>query len=168
MRPADGTYPHYLTNYISQASGENLNDALMHSTELLLKSLSEIPENKGDFAYAEGKWTIKQVLIHISDAERVFSYRLLRFGRGDEQQPLPFDENYYAENCNAEKRTLQDVIEELFAVRNSTTALIHSFTQDDLNKNGNTAIGKISVNALGFAICGHSNHHIKVIKEKYL
>lgn len=168
MRPTDGTYPHYLTNYISQAIGDNLNAALVHSTELLLKSLVNIPENKGDYAYSDGKWTIKQMLIHISDAERVFSYRLLRFARGDEQQPLPFDENFYAENCNAGKRNLQEVIEELIAVRNSTTALINSLTQEDLNKNGNSSVGKISVNALSFAICGHSNHHIKVLTDKYL
>lgn len=168
MRPVKGTYPTYLENYISQAPGSDLHEALPDSTQDLLKTLSSIPDDKGDFAYAEGKWSIKELLIHISDAERIFAYRLLRFARGDEQQPLPFEEDDYAKNCNANKRSLKSVTEELIAVRNATVALIESLQEEDLNKTGKTAIGSITVNALGFAICGHCAHHLKVLRERYL
>lgn len=168
MRPLKGTYPEYLEAYIAQAKGNNLHEALLYNTEELLKILYAIPDNQGDYAYSEGKWTIKQLLIHISDSERIFSYRLLRFIRGDEQQPLPFEEDEYAANCNAGKRSIDDVIEELVAVRNATTALIESLQPEDLNKKGKTSAGTITVNALGFAICGHCNHHLKVLIEKYL
>lgn len=168
MRPKKGTYPSYLENYISKAIGNNLHDALIHSTEHLLQTISSIPDEEGDYAYAEGKWTIKELLIHISDAERVFSYRLLRFARGDQQQPLPFEEDEYVKNCNADKRSLSSVIEELIAVRNATASLVESLQSEDLNKTGNTSVGTITVNALGFAICGHCNHHLSVLEEKYL
>lgn len=168
MRPAKGTYPSFLDSYIAKAKGKNLHEALIHSTEELMETLTMIPDDKGDYAYAEGKWTIKQLLIHISDAERIFAYRLLRFARNDQQQPLPFEEDDYAKTCNADKRSLSSVIEELIAVRNATASLIESLQPEDLNKEGNTAAGKTTVNAIGFSICGHCNHHISVLRERYL
>lgn len=168
MRPKKGTYPEYLESYIAKAKGSNLHDALVNSTELLLETISSIPDEEGDFAYASGKWTIKELLIHISDAERIFAYRLLRFTRGDQQQPLPFEEDDYVKNCNAGKRSLSSVIEELISVRNATAALVESLQPEDLNKTGKTSVGTITVNALGYAICGHCNHHLSVLKEKYL
>jgi hypothetical protein len=168
MRPASDTYTPYLEKYFSQAPGNDVHEALTISTTDILKTLSSIPDDKGDFAYAEGKWTIKQLLIHISDAERIFAYRLLRFARGDEQQPLPFEEDDYVRNCNADKRSLKSVIEEIIAVRNATVALIESLQEEDLPKTGKTAVGIISVNDLGFVICGHCTHHLKVLRERYL
>lgn len=168
MRPVKGTYPEFLESYIAKANGENLHEALTNSTEQLMQTLTLIPDDKGDFAYAEGKWTIKQLLIHISDAERIFAYRLLRFARNDQQQPLPFEEDDYANNCHAEKRSLESVIEELISVRNSTASLIESLQPEDYKKPGKTAAGKTTVNAVGFAICGHCNHHISVLRERYL
>lgn len=168
MRPKKGTYPDYLENYIAKAKGNNLHDALSDCTQTLLQIISMIPDVKGDYAYEKGKWTIKQLLIHISDAERIFAYRLLRFSRGDQQQPIPFEEDDYAANCNADKRTLESVIEEMIAVRNATATLIESLQPEDFNKTGKTAVGTITVNALGFAICGHCNHHLSVLKERYL
>lgn len=168
MRPAQGSYPNYLENYISQVKENNLHEALHSNTEKMLQVVSMIPVDKGDFAYGEGKWTIKQLLIHVSDAERIFAYRLLRFARGDQQQPLPFEEDDYAKNCQAENRSLTSVVEELIAVRNATVALIESLSESDLLKTGKTSIGTITVNALGFAICGHCTHHLKILKERYL
>lgn len=168
MQPAKGTYPDYLESYIALAHGNNLHEALANSTQDLLQTLTLIPDDKGDFVYAEGKWSVKQLLIHISDAERIFSYRLLRFARGDAQQPLPFEEDDYANNCNAGKRILKSVIEEIISVRNATVTLIESLQEHDLNKTGKTAIGTITINALGFAICGHCTHHLKVLRERYL
>lgn len=167
MRPQQGTYPAFLETYISKVKEDNVLSALKANTELLNTFFKSIPQDKGDFAYAPGKWTIKQLIIHISDAERIFSYRALRFARGDEQQPLPFEEDDYAANCKAEKRSLQSVIEELVAVRKSTTLLFETFDESDLLKPGNTASGRTNVNAIGFAICGHAAHHIGIAKERY-
>jgi uncharacterized damage-inducible protein DinB len=168
MRPVTGTYPKFLETYISKIKEDNAHEALRNNTTHLFQFLDSIPEDKGDHAYAEGKWTIKQLLIHISDAERIFAYRALRFARGDEQQPLPFEEDDYAANCNAGKRTLKSVIEELKAVRQATIHLVDSFGGEELNKPGNTASGRTTVNAVIYAICGHSAHHMNVAKERYL
>lgn len=167
MRPVEGTYPKFLEPYISKVKEDHILKALEANTKILNEFLKSIPKDKADYAYAPGKWTIKQLIIHISDAERIFSYRALRFARGDEQQPLPFEEDDYAANCKADKRTLESVIEEIVAVRKSTTLLFESFDESDLQKSGNTASGRTTVNAVGYAICGHAAHHLTVLKERY-
>src|SRR5688572_4675548 len=146
MRPDPGTYPPYLEAYISKVKENDAHEALKKNTKSLFDFLESIPENKADYAYAEGKWTLKQLLIHMADAERVFSYRAMRFARGDEQQPLSFDEDKYAANCNAEKRSLRSILSELKAVRQATVHLFESFDDAELSRTGNTAIGKITVN----------------------
>jgi uncharacterized damage-inducible protein DinB len=168
MRPVEGTYPKFLETYISKVNEDHVLKALEANTKALTGFLNSIPKNKGDYAYAAGKWTIKQLIIHISDAERIFSYRALRFARGDEQQPLPFEEDDYAANSKAEKRSLESAVEELLTVRKATTLLFQSFDEADLLKPGNTASGKTTVNAIGYAICGHAAHHIGIAKERYL
>lgn len=168
MRPVEGTYPKFLETYISKVKEDHVLKALEANTQLLQTVLNSIPKDKDNYAYADGKWTVKQLIIHITDAERIFSYRALRFARGDEQQPLPFEEDDYAANCKAEKRTLNSVIEELMAVRKATTLLFETFDETDLLKPGNTASGRTTVNAIGYSICGHANHHIKVLQERYL
>lgn len=168
MRPLQGTYPSFLETYITKVKEDNIISALKANTDLLESFLKSIPQDKGDYAYAPGKWTIKQLIIHISDAERIFSYRALRFSRGDSQQPLPFDEDVYAKNSNADKRSLNSTIEELLAIRKATILLFESFSEESLSLTGTTASGNISVNSLGYAICGHAAHHINVAKERYL
>ena len=168
MRPEQGTYPAFLETYISKVKEDNILDALKANTQILESFLKSIPVDKGDYAYAPGKWTIKQLIIHISDAERIFSYRALRFGRGDAQQPLPFEEDDYAKNSNADKRTLNSVIEELLAIRKATTLLFESFSEETLKLEGITAMGKVSVNSIGYAICGHAAHHVGVATQRYL
>ncbi len=168
MLPVKENYPPFLENYISLVKEADVMLAIKTNTSALETLLRTIPNDKGDHAYAPGKWTIKQLLIHISDAERIFSYRALRFARGDDQQPLPFEEDEYAANSNADKRTLESVIDEILAVRKATTLLFESFTNDSLHKTGNTAAGKVTVNALGYTICGHTKHHINILNERYL
>jgi hypothetical protein len=168
MHPEQRTYPAFIETYISKAKEENIHSALKANTQLLEVFFKLIPQDKGDYAYAPGKWTIKQLIIHISDAERIFSYRALRFARGDAQQPLPFEEDDYAKNSNADKRTLNSVIEELLAVRKATTLLFESFPEETLKMEGTTAMGKVSVNSIGYAICGHAAHHVGVATQRYL
>ncbi len=167
MKPQVDEYPHYFGTYIAHVEENDCIKALENTEKEILTYLRSIPENKGDFAYAPGKWTVKQLIIHVSDAERIFAYRALRFSRGDAQQNLSFEENDYANNCEATERSLQSVIEEFEAVRKATILLYKSFSAKTLQNLGNTSVGKTTVNALGFTISGHAIHHIKVLKERY-
>lgn len=168
MRPPKGTYPDYYENYIPLAKQNTIAEALLQNETETISFFKSIPENMGDFAYAEGKWTIKGVLNHIIDTERIFSYRALRFARKDYTQPLPYEQDDYVANAGLEHRTLSEMITEFETVRKATISLYSSFSSEALQRIGQTAAGKASVNAIGFTICGHSIHHINVVKERYL
>jgi len=167
-RPDLTRVPDYFHNYIKQAEGDDLMDVLKKQTRSFEDFLNEIPKNKRNYSYAEGKWTIKELLQHIIDAERIFAYRALCFARKD-TTPLPsFEENSYAANSKAGQRKWKDLVKEFEAVRRSTEILFDSFDEEQLETAG-TASGKSNyVSAIGFIIAGHANHHIKVVKEKYL
>lgn len=167
-RPDLTRVPDYYHNYINQAEGDDLIDILKKQTRSFEQFLEEIPKSKRKYRYAEDKWTIKEVLQHIIDAERVFAYRALCFARKD-ATPLPsFDENNYADNSKADQRKWKDLVNEFRAVRESTELLFSSFDDEQLETAG-TASGKSNyVLAIGFIIAGHANHHIKVTKERYL
>src|SRR5690606_5877951 len=135
---------------------------------LLFKTaLAKVPKEKQNFFYAEGKWTVKQLLIHIIDTERILAYRALRFARKDAQQPLPFDENTYAANAEVTERSLEDLLAEFESVRNATVSLYKSFSEPILLNKGKTAIGETTVIAIGFMICGHAAHHLYILQERY-
>ncbi len=168
MRPLPQTFPPYFEKYISLIKEDNVINALQNNLSKVMNMVSEIPANKEDFAYADGKWTIKQVVQHIIDTERILSYRALRFARKDPQQPLAFDENVYAFNSNVNKKSLADIVEEFVTVRAATLSLYKSFNEEALLETGTTTMGQASVLAIGFFICGHGLHHLNVIKERYL
>jgi uncharacterized damage-inducible protein DinB len=126
-----------------------------------------IPEEKAPYRYAEGKWSVKEMLQHIIDTERIFGYRALSIARKD-TTPLPgFDENTYANASKAGERSLAGLIEELKAVRTSTDLLLKSFTEDDLQQTGITNGHPNTVNAIGYIIFGHILHHKKILEERY-
>ena len=168
-RPTSGTFhPIYQQRYIDAAIGESPLDLITNHSTSFIVFINSIPEEKADYCYALGKWTVKQLLQHLIDTERIFSYRALRFSRG-EPLPLPgFNENSYASNAPASHRTLSSLKEEFAFVRQSTDILIKSFTEDQLNKNGVASNYVISVNALCFIIFGHIIHHQKILQERYL
>jgi len=167
MRPQQGDYNPYFDNYISLVKGENILDALESNFKSTRDFLKSIPEEKGDYAYAEGKWSVKQVIIHITDTERVFAYRALTIARGD-NTPLPgYDENVWADNCAAEKRTLADVVEEYLSVRQSTIHLVKSFDEEMFSRKGIANNNPASVVALLYVIAGHEIHHLNVLRERY-
>ena len=129
MRPQQSDYNPYFDNYISLVKGENILAALESNYKIIQQFLKSIPEEKGDYSYADDKWSVKQVIIHITDTERVFAYRALSIARAD-TTPLPgYDENIWAENYAAEKRTLADVVEEFLSLRQSTIHLVKSFDE---------------------------------------
>jgi uncharacterized damage-inducible protein DinB len=130
--------------------------------------LATLPESRAGYRYAEGKWSIKQVVGHLSDAERIFSYRALRIARGDQSPLASFDENAYAETASSDRRTLSALSAELKVVREATIALFDSLPDDAWTRTG-TASGKtVSVRALAYVTAGHAEHHLRILRERYL
>ena len=116
----------------------------------------------------EGKWTIKDILLHLIVAERIFAYRALRIGRGDTTPLASFEENDYVPNANANLQSLENLLEEFQLVRKSTLLLFKKFSEEQLTYLGTSSDHSISVRAIGFLISGHQNHHLKIIQERYL
>ena len=168
MRPDLTRVPAFYHNYINQVPDNDLMIAFKNQTPLVIDFFQSIPSDKIDYAYAEGKWTIKEMLQHIIDAERVFCYRALRFARKD-PTPLPgFDENLFAANAKADKRKWNDLLEEFKTVRKATEWLYSSFDEEQLNAEGVSNKSSNYVLAFGYISVGHTLHHIKIIKERYL
>jgi hypothetical protein len=160
--------PEYFDRYI------NLTDDVtyMEALEISLKELENAPIEKwnalGEKVYAPGKWTVKDILQHYIDTERVFTYRMTAFARKDTQNMLSFDEDLYAQNAQANQRTINDLVEELILVRKNYIALYKSFTPEMLQLSGKGYNGsEYSVLAMAFMIPGHQRWHIKVVEEKY-
>ena len=163
-----GDYLSYSQPYIDVVGTAELKDLMGKQYNNFPQFIESLPEEKLRFAYAEGKWTILEVLVHILDAERVFQYRALRFARKDDT-PLPgFDQDIYVPNSMANERTKKDIIEEYRAVRSSSLALFNPFDDEVLHRSGIASGGKMTVAALGFMICGHQKHHRNIIRERYL
>lgn len=159
----------YFSGYIQLVSNEyTLLEELEISVHRFIKFVQNIPLDRFDFRYAERKWTIKDIIQHIIDTERIFSYRALRFARDDSNSLVGFDENDYARVAMANQRSIMDLLTELAVVRQATLSLFKSFSTTDLVKMGVASNNPISVRALGFLIIGHQNHHQNVFQEKYL
>jgi len=167
MRPQPGSYPDYYGNYIPLVKQNTVTEALVENEKETVTFFNSISADMEDFAYAPGKWTIKEVLNHLIDTERVFSYRALRFARKDEKQPLSFEQDDYVANAELGNKKLNKLVDEFITVRKATLSLFDSFSAEALERTGQTAAGKASVNAIGFTICGHNTHHMNVIKERY-
>jgi len=165
-RPQTHEYPAWGETYIKLVGEDVLEQMEKQATEFpdFVNSLIE----KADYAYAPGKWTIKEVIGHIIDTERVFIYRLMCFARA-EQHALPgFDEEDYVLNAHFSDRSLLSLSEEFALLRKSNLYLINSLTEKELKRSGTASERQITVRALLFVMAGHIIHHISVIKERYL
>jgi len=168
MRPDLSRVGNSFHNYINQVTEDELAEAFDKESGSFIRFLDTIPVEKYDYRYAEGKWTIKEVLQHIIDAERIFAYRALRFARKD-KTPLPgFDENSFAAASKADARNWDKLVEEFKVVRRSSELLFHSFDEEQLESDGISSNAPNYVLALGFIIIGHTMHHQKILKERYL
>ena len=168
MRPDLSRVPAFYHNYINQVPEDDLPEAFNTQTPAFIQFIESIPPGKYDYRYAEGKWTIKEMLQHIIDAERIFAYRALRFARKDPTFLPGFDENSFADNAKADKRDWNNLVEEFKAVRMSSAYLFASLDDDQLDAAGTANNNSIYVRGIGFIVVGHSLHHMKVIKERYL
>lgn len=166
-RPAADEHIEYYGRYIAQAPGDDALEALRETGESLTRLVQGLDETKALHRYAPGKWSVKEVLNHITDGERVFSYRALRFARAD-NTPLPgFDENTWVPNAGSDRRPLAEIVDELRAVRASSLAMFRSFEAEALTRRGEANGHGISVRALAWIIAGHSRHHETLFRERY-
>lgn len=160
--------PTYFDRYINLTDDVSYLEALQTSLQELENAPLEKWKALGEQVYAPRKWTIKDILQHCIDTERVFSYRITAIARGDKQIMTPYEEDDYAENAQANRRTLEDLYEEFILLRKSTIAMYKSFSPEMLQQLGNGANGmKYCVLSLGFMIAGHQRWHFKVVEERY-
>lgn len=169
-KPQPNEYAIFYANYVALAA-QSTGDILQTLAALKLstfQTFSSIASDKEDYAYADGKWTIKQLLSHLIDAERIFAYRLLRLLRGD-QTPLPgFDENAYVNNTDLSGYTLPGLASEFKAVREANLYLYNAVNDEQSLLTGTASGLVVSIRALLHIIAGHELHHLAILKERYL
>jgi uncharacterized damage-inducible protein DinB len=167
-KPLPGTFQPYAATYINQVQEDHLPQAFKAQHALLNEFFESIPPEKENYAYAPGKWTLKQMLQHIIDAERIFAYRALCIARGETLDLPGFEENDYAANSHASNRNWKELVEELRAVRRTTEILFNSFTEEAVMNKGLANNFPVTPHSLGFILIGHLYHHVTVIKERYI
>lgn len=158
----------YIQRYLDQIPSGDLLAELKISEDKTVGIYSNLTEEQSKFAYAEGKWTLKGLLLHLSDTERVFQYRILAFARGDKNNLPGFDENEYADQSFASERSLESLLEEYKLVRKSSQILLETMNPVALQNIGTANSHEISVETIGKLIIGHNYHHLNIIEERYL
>ena len=167
-KPTTEEYAPYYETYVSKVNINDLIDALEKGQTEVIKFIESISADKFDYRYQEGKWTIKEIMVHLMDVERIFTYRALRISRNDRTALAGFDEDEYIPGSNASTRSLQSLIDEYIALRRSTIEFFKNITPEMSLRTGIANGKEISVRALGFIIPGHELHHTGVIRERYL
>ena len=166
-RPEANEYAPYYAGYVSHVEGDDALAALSRQVQDIKNLPSEFPEERANEGYAPGKWSAKEVIGHMSDAERVFAYRALRFAR-DDRTPLPgFEQDGYVAAGNFNRRTVADLAAEFAAVRETTLALFANLGEEAWARGGPASGHEVSVRALAFIIAGHAEHHIKILRARY-
>ena len=168
QRPAPGTYPPFTQTYLDLVPAEaDALTQLRQQAPQLHQELAALTEAQALLRYAPGKWSPKQMLLHVVDAERIFTYRALRFARGDAQELPGFDENTFAAYSEADDRSLADLLAEYQAVRAATLAFFGSLTAGQLDRAGRANGHPVSVRALLYMAAGHEAHHLRILRERY-
>lgn len=168
IKPESGEYAPYYDRYISRVPPGDILTILEEQMENTMGFCADIDEEKAGYRYGEGKWSLKEVVGHIVDTERILAYRAFRFARKDET-PLPgFEQDDYVKHSNYRERTLQNILKEFRAVRNSTIALFGNFDDAVWTYQGVASGFNISVRALAYILAGHELHHRKILEERYL
>jgi uncharacterized damage-inducible protein DinB len=166
-RPEKSEYAPYYETYVSLIQGSDILSILEAQRLQTAQLFAARSERDGNFRYAPGKWTVKEVLGHVSDAERIFAYRALRIARGD-QTPLPgFEQEGYVQNGSFAERTLTNIAEEFAVVRAATLALFRPLSQEAWMRRGTASNYEVTVHALAYIIAGHELHHRRILEERY-
>ena len=167
-RPSKNDYAEYYNQYVREIESDDIIEILEKQLIDNLKLFKEITEEKANYAYQEGKWSIKEVLGHCIDTERIFAYRALCIARGEKQHLPGMEQDDYVKEGEFNKRTLKNLLNEYELLRKSNIILFKSFQEKELQNRGVASDNEVTVLALMFIIAGHEKHHIKVLKEKYL
>ena len=167
-RPAKEEYAAYYEGYINLVEGDDPIKVMEIQGVKTYELINGLSEEQANHKYADGKWSVKEVIGHVMDTERVMAYRALCFARGEKQKLPGFEQDDYAAAANFGKRRLPEIAAEFRLVRNANIAMFKSFDEATLNKIGNANGKDTSVLAFLYIIAGHELHHIKIIKEKYL
>jgi hypothetical protein len=162
------TLPDFHKRYVEHVKNYDVLQALTLSSAETVALVRSIPEAKGNYRYGPDKWTIKELLCHMMDTERILAYRALRFARNDKTSLHGFEENDYAPEANAGNRVLQDIAAEMDRLRLTTIDLFKSLTPEMLTRSGFANNLELSVINLGYIIAGHESHHRAILKERYL
>lgn len=165
-RPDQSEFAPFYAGYVGKVPGSGPEPLMMQQIDEL-ERLRALPEDRANHAYAAGKWTVKELIGHIADAERVFSYRLVRIARGDKTPLSGFDENTWAKAAPHRKRRLTEVIDEMIAIRRATLALVGSLDQSTISNVGLANNNSVSARAICWIIAGHTQHHLDILRDKY-
>ena len=169
MKPLDPSeYSPYHKAYLDVVPDDDILATIASQLETIPALLKQIPEERGVYAYAPGKWSIKQLIGHMSDTERIFAYRALRIGRNDVTPLAGFEQDDYIAGADFNARPLQNLIEEFIAIRQSSLALFNQFTAEELLRRGTANGSPISVRALAYITAGHAEHHVRILKSRYV
>ena len=168
IKPSNEEFPFYFETYIELVSEGSIEDTLIKQLNDTTAFLSNTSETQANYRYATGKWTLKEVIGHITDTERIMSYRLLRIARGDQSPLAGYDDEAYVNEAAFHSRSLPDLLKDFSAVRQSTVSLVRSLPEDVWSRKGIANNSEISVRALAYIIAGHELHHVKIIKDKYI
>ncbi len=167
--PAQSEYPTYANMYMKYTVKDgSLIQQLTESLETTLKLIKSLPEAALNFRYQEGKWSIKDILVHIIDDERIYCFRALAFARNDKTNFPGFEQDDYANFADTNKRSIENILAEYQAVRLATTTLFAGFSETALQRIGTANNNNTSVRALGYHILGHELHHTEVVKKHYI
>ncbi|MFM2145635.1 MAG: hypothetical protein RL732_471 [Bacteroidota bacterium] len=162
------TAPEFYQGYLENAKARKVSTALRSNNRTFRKFLKSIPKKKWDHAYADGKWTVKQVIQHVLDAERVFCLRALWFARQPDSVLPGFDENKWATQATAAEREPREIIKEFISLRRATQLMFETFTTEELQRKGIIEGNPVSVAALGYITAGHTGHHLNILLERYM
>lgn len=168
MRPGPGDYAPYYESYIKLVEGDDILRILNDQSKKTQDVLNSFSEHKGNFRYADGKWTVKEVVGHLLDTERVFAYRALCIARGEKKSLPGFDQDDYVKEGNFNRRELFELNYDFRLLRESNLLLFRSFTPEMLNRRGFASETSVTVLAILFMIAGHEKHHMKFLREKYI
>ena len=167
-RPTETEYAPYYQGYVDQVNENDIMAVLRAELDDLDVLLGRVPAEKETYAYAEGKWTIREIIDHLIDGERVFGYRALCIARGEKQNLPGFDQNDYMQTAPYNRIELEDLLSEMRLARLSNIAMFRSLDEDAWNRVGVANANEVSVRALAFIMGGHVRHHMNVLKERYL
>ena len=168
MRPGQDEYAPYYGTYISKIKEATPLQALEQSLDDALLFFREFPEEKANHRYQPGKWSVKELLQHTIDTERIMAYRALCIARLDKTDLPGFDENAYVEALDMQDKALSELLEEYLTQRKATMSLFKGFDSEALLRKGIASGQPVSVRALAYIIAGHQKHHFEIVKERYL